>query len=116
MKIVTYLPSFQGELMVRRIDEEIPATARAVPPIAGYHIVAHSETGHHHVIDGVKAAVYEAADDEFIGWIKSLGGDGAEITHQRGFDTHEALHLPPGIYEIRRQREYTAEGFRRAAD
>jgi hypothetical protein len=39
-----------------------------------------------------------------------------EITHLRSFDTHETLLVPPGKYEIRRQREYVAEGFRRAQD
>lgn len=43
-------------------------------------------------------------------------GDGAEVKHLRGFDTHEPLFLPPGNYQIRRQREYIAEGFRHAAD
>jgi hypothetical protein len=39
-----------------------------------------------------------------------------EITHLRSFDTHETLLVPPGNYEVRRQREYVPEGFRKAAD
>jgi len=38
------------------------------------------------------------------------------IEHHRLFDTHEAMEIKPGIYEIHRQREYTPEGYRRAAD
>jgi hypothetical protein len=40
----------------------------------------------------------------------------SEINHQRSFDTHETLLVPPGNYVVKRQREYTAEGFRKAAD
>ncbi|MDE2107331.1 MAG: hypothetical protein KGL39_59595, partial [Patescibacteria group bacterium] len=79
-------------------------------------ILAHSETGHHHVIERKKAEVFEAADDAFISYIRTLGGE-AEIKHQRDFHTHESLLLAPGQnYEVRRQREYVPEGFRRAAD
>jgi hypothetical protein len=34
----------------------------------------------------------------------------------RSFDTHETLNIPPGIYEVRRQREYVPEGWRKAQD
>ena len=40
----------------------------------------------------------------------------AILEHHRSIDTHEALEIKPGIYEIRRQREYTPQGFRRVAD
>lgn len=38
------------------------------------------------------------------------------LEHLRDFDTHEPLSLPPGNYEVRRQREYTPEGWRQVAD
>lgn len=103
----------QGDLFIRRVDE-IPMDAKLAVGDGQFHIVAHSETGHHHVIERARAKLYQRADDEFIAWLEVEIG--ADVEHQRSFDTHETLHLPPGKYEIRRQREYVAEGFRRAAD
>ena len=40
----------------------------------------------------------------------------AAVTHERSYHTHAALTLPPGLYEVRQQREYTPEGFRRVED
>ena len=40
----------------------------------------------------------------------------ALLEHLRTFDTHETLAIPPGVYELRRQREAVPEGWRRAQD
>lgn len=105
----------QGDLLIIPINR-IPENVKPAVPVNGFYIAAHSETGHSHVIDRAKAEVYEAADNEFIAYIKTLG-DGAEIEHQRSFDTHETIALAPNqTYEIRRQREWVPEGFRKAAD
>ena len=94
----------------------IPARAKPATAEGGNDVVAHSETGHHHVIEKRRAEVYEAADDNFIAYVKALG-DGADIVHKRDFHTHETISLAPNqSYEIRRQREYVPEGFRRAQD
>jgi hypothetical protein len=96
--------------------KSIPANVKPGIIENGKFIIAHSETGHHHVIDAPRAEVYEAADDSFVAYIKTLG-DGAEITHERSFDTHETISLEPNsFYEVRRQREYVPQGFRKAAD
>lgn len=82
----------------------------------GQWIIAHSETGHHHVIDSPRAKVYEAADDAFTAWIKT-GASGADVTHKREFHTHDTISLEPNsTYMARRQREHAPEGWRRAAD
>jgi hypothetical protein len=36
--------------------------------------------------------------------------------HLRSYDMHAPITIKPGIYELRRQREYTPEGWRRVAD
>ena len=112
-KIVTNRPSFQGDLCIRRIDA-IPSSA--VPSAAenGVHVLAHSETGHHHVIDSRSAQLLIDKTNEFIAWLDVA--EESEIVHLRDFDTHAPLTLPPGKYEVRRQREYTPEGWRRAQD
>jgi len=57
-----------------------------------------------------------ALKNQFRGYLEVSGFEPAVLEHHRSFDTHEALEIKPGIYEIRRQREYTPQGFRRAAD
>ena len=115
MKTVTNRPSFQGDLMVRQIAK-VPAEAVPAEAVNGKHTVAHSETGHNHTVLERSAQMLIDQTNEFIAYLKVSGDDGAVIKHERSFDTHEPIHLPPGNYEIRRQREYIAEGFRRAAD
>ena len=113
MKTVTNRPVAQGDMLIIPI-RTIPANAKAATPEGAHFILAHSETGHHHVIERAKAEVFEAADDAFVAYVKALAP--ADITHQRPHDTHETVQLAPGNYEIRRQREYMPEGFRKAAD
>lgn len=112
-KFVTTKPIAQGDMLIIPIAT-IPVSAKAAKAEGTHFILAHSETGHHHVIERTKAEVYEAADDSFIAYVKALAP--ADITHQRSFDTHETVQLAPGNYEIRRQREYMPEGFRKAQD
>jgi hypothetical protein len=104
----------QGDMLLVRIDA-LPEGLREVPPINGAYILAHSETGHNHVVLERPTVKLFSAMDEFRAYL-TVEGDPAELQHQRSFDTHESLKIAPGIYEVRRQREYTPEGFRRAAD
>lgn len=105
----------QGDILIIAV-ENIPATAKPAVAERGNFIIAHSETGHHHVIEKARAEVFEAADDTFIAYIRTLG-DGAEIKHLRDHDTHETIVLEPNqTYQVRRQREWVAEGFRKAQD
>lgn len=113
MKHVTTKPSFQGDLMIRRIAK-LPAKLRAATPENGRLIVAHSETGHHHVIDSRSAQLLIDETNAFIAYLDVA--EPTALTHLRDFDTHEPLMLDKGIYEIRRQREYVPEGFRRVED
>lgn len=114
-KFCSTRPIAQGDILIIPIAE-IPANAKPAKLQNDHYVVAHSETGHHHVIERVRAEVFEAADNEFIAYVRSIG-DGAEIIHRRDFHTHETIKLEPGRnFEIRRQREYVPEGFRRAQD
>lgn len=113
MKTVTSLPSFQGDLMIRRIDE-IPASVKRVEPENGQHILAHSETGHHHVIESRAADRFIDETNAFIAYLDVV--DDTVLEHLRSFDTHESYLLPPGKYEVRNAREHTPEGWRRSAD
>lgn len=86
-------------------------------PEGGVYILAHSETGHHHVIDREKVSVKEVSNaPEGLGILQMIVEEPTEITHLRDFDTHEPLMLGKGLWEVRLQREYTPEGYRRVAD
>ena len=113
MKTVTYRPSFQGDLMIRRIAA-LPSGVKAATGENGVHILAHSETGHHHVVDAGVADRFIDEMNEFVSYL-SVASD-AEVKHLRDHDTHASLGLSPGVYEVRQQREYVPEGYRRAAD
>jgi hypothetical protein len=78
-------------------------------------VVAHSETGHNHVVLERPTVQMFSAQDEFRSYL-IVEAEPATVEHRRSFDTHEPFALAPGIWEIRRQREYVPEGFRRAAD
>jgi len=107
----------QGDVFVKRIDS-IPKSAVEVPmskEVPGKYIIAHSETGHHHVIDAKKAKFYIDPADTMLGYI-SVFDKHADIEHLRSFDTHEALRLPTGSFELRRQREWSPEGWKIVAD
>lgn len=107
----------QGDFIIRRI-EEIPGEVESVAPENGVFVVAHSETGHNHVLEAEYVTAYKPAGvNEVDLYQMFLKVDApSEINHLRSYDTHETLIVPPGKYEIRRQREYVAEGFRRAQD
>lgn len=112
-RIVTERPSFQGDLMIRRIAA-LPTGLETVPSDGGRHVLAHSETGHHHVIDSRNARLLIDKTNAFIAYLDVA--EESEIVHLRDHDTHAPLTLPPGRYEIRRQREHAPEGWRRAQD
>lgn len=106
----------QGEIVFRRVGRVPEGFSRKER--SGEIVVGHSETGHHHVVreDGV---VEYVGADPLICYLSLEGAESAEVTHLRSFDTHESLCLGGGIgavWEVRRQREWTPEGLRRAAD
>jgi hypothetical protein len=103
----------QGDVLIQRI-ESIPNTAIQAQPENGVHVVAHSETGHSHVIDSGNVDYFHAANDSFVSYLRVK--QPTDLRHLRSFDTHAPIHIQPGDYQINRQREYTPEGFRRAAD
>ena len=113
MKTVTERPSFQGDLCIRRIGA-IPTNAMAQVGEDGHLILAHSETGHHHIVLERSAQMFIDQTNAFIAYLNVA--EPCVLEHLRSFDTHEPYALEPGFYEVRRQREYTPEGWRRAAD
>lgn len=108
----------QGDLFLRRIDK-LPAGSKRLDAECGVYVVAHSETGHNHVIDAAPQVAWYGTDDPMVSYLEVIEATDATETllrHLRGFDTHKTIVIPPGIFEVRRQREYTPEGWRMVED
>ena len=103
----------QGDIYISRIAA-LPSGVVIVPPTDGRIVVAHSETGHHHVMDAEKVVMHRLPDDIMRCFLTVA--EPTPLEHLRGFDTHEPLMFDAGVYEIKRQREYVPEGFRRVED
>jgi hypothetical protein len=103
----------QGDIYIRRIDC-LPEGTEIVNPENGKIVVTHSETGHHHVMDADCVTMHRLPDS--IMDCLLVVDKPTELEHLREFDKHEPIHFDKGVYHVRRQREYTPEGFRRVED
>ena len=105
-------PAFQGDVMFRRVAK-LPHGAKRID--GAEHVVAHSETGHHHVALG---GSYFTTGDPFVAYLVATAP--VVVEHRRSTDTHERLELLSDgaevVWEIRRQREHAPEGWRRVED
>ena len=105
----------QGDLFILRVSE-LPENVLPKKGEEGKIVVAHSETGHHHYFkDKGNVDYFAVPDDPFTCYLRVTGG-GAELIHNRTFDTHETIKVPEGVFLLRRQREATPEGWRRVED
>jgi hypothetical protein len=116
MKTFTNMAA-QGDFIIVRVDE-LPSNLYPCTPKGGKWVVAHSETGHNHVMvaDRVEMFKVELKDDDAVFELYLNVDEDTVVEHQRSYDTHEPILVPPGTYKIARQREYISEGWRRAAD
>lgn len=106
----------QGDMILRRVAKVPDGFKPVATDAQGRHVVTHSETGHHHWIGGETATLYREKDEnQMVSYIEVKAG-GTDLIHERPWDTHETLHIEEGVYEVRRQREYTPEGWRRVED
>jgi hypothetical protein len=105
----------QGDVLFRRVSE-LPKDA-VERPREPRLVVAHSETGHHHAIDEPEVRVFtrRTGGDPMICYL-SVDGLFADVVHHRPHDTHATLRLPRGLWEVRRQREWSPEGQRPVLD
>lgn len=109
----------QGDVLIRKVSA-IPETAKLVAPENGAVIVTHSETGHDHIMvldrktSTPNVEMFQDPENALLAWIKV--NRPTVLEHQRPHDTHAPIKFAKGTYEVRRQREYTPEGWRRVAD
>lgn len=113
----------QGEIQITRIGD-VPTVKRVLrgfsplPLENGTRIVGHSETGHHHVLDGEADIYVMDHPPEGMRILRAIVESDTPLVHLRDYDTHETIMLSPGEYEFRIGREYDpyAELARQQAD
>jgi hypothetical protein len=111
----------QGDVLLVAVDA-IPGTAVPVPRNDGEIVLAYGEaTGHRHAIAGPQAELLmlpAGEDDEVERRFLRIVGAQARLLHEE----HDPVTLPPGLYQVIRQREYVprtrpgSAGFRSVYD
>lgn len=101
------LVAAQGEITIIRTTGTKPVGK----PLAledGKLIIGHSETQHHHVLERTSGATVTVLDKAPDGMkiLHAILTEPNKLIHERGFDTHETIDLPPGEYEFRIAREF----------
>ncbi len=99
----------QGDVVFRKVDK-LPKDAKPTNSL----IVALSETHHHHSFPKDSGVTLYTTRDPMICFLQV--SQESMLEHHRSFDTHEPIMFKPGVYEVRRQREFTPEGWRRVED
>ena len=113
MKKYTGKVVYQGDIAISRVPR-LPTGCTEISPKDGLHLVAESETHHHHFVEASQARFY-GTDDPLICYL-TVSEKFADLVHDRPSHAHETWRLPAGTYRIRRQREWTPEGWRRVED
>lgn len=101
----------QGDVLLKQVTR-LPSESIPVEN-AERIVLAHGEvTGHAHTVDATAAEEFTLA--EVAGVVRRFlrVASDATVTHEE----HAAIPLPPGIYEIVQQREYSPEAIRRVVD
>lgn len=65
-------------------------------------IVAHSETGHHHVLESKTKFVVSEKDKQFL--VELF--EPAKLVHKKTVDKHKTLTVPAGKYKVVYKNEY----------
>lgn len=103
----------QGDILIQPIDA-LPDGVRQTKAQGDWHVVAHSETSHHHSVSA-RVARLMRGDDPLVCYLV-VDGPYADLVHQRQVNPHETVRLPTGCYKVTRQREFTPEGLRMVQD
>lgn len=100
----------QGDILIVPVTD-LPEKRNEIPRENGRVVLAHGEvTGHTHSIVEPNAKLYEIPGDT-VGRVLWLPNGGI-VEHEE----HGPIELPPGNYQIIRQREYTPLGERKVLD
>lgn len=99
----------QGDVFVKKIGEVDLTNAKEVERENGAIVLAHGEaTGHRHAIKSPHANLFDIGGNERVLIVKRE----VKLEHEE----HKTIPFPPGIYKVKRQREYHPEKIRYVAD
>lgn len=100
----------QGDVLIIPV-KSVPKKLTEIPREDGRVILAHGEvTGHAHAIHSPRVTMFR--EDGSGAGLYLIANGPAEIVHEE----HATVALPKGLYEVRRQVEYTPEAVRNVAD
>ena len=108
----------QGDVMFLRVNEMVGKT-KQIEPTEGKFVLAHSETGHNHVLEAKPNVKVFGTDNPMISYLQIVEAQEATenfIEHLRSFDTHEPIAFSEGLYRVINQRESAPEGWKLASD
>jgi hypothetical protein len=98
----------QGDVLLICSEKQLDKKFKPVEFDNGKVILAYGEaTGHAHAIDAKACTLYEWQGNRLLEVKKATS-----LKHEE----HSPIALKPGIYEVRRQREYTPEAIRNVQD
>lgn len=97
----------QGDCLLIPI-RAVPETARGqvLAPEGRHHVIAHSETGHHHVIEARGDIRHFGSLDRLRAFLEVGGPAPAELKHLRDHHRHETQIVPAGAWLVQRQRAW----------
>jgi hypothetical protein len=97
----------QGDVLLHPTDG-VPSSAKLVSAIGPTVLAEGETTGHTHRIEDFSAVRrYAFEDHTYLEILRPV-----RLVHE----THSALELQPGVYEVRRQVESWLDGVRRVRD
>lgn len=92
----------QGDVLIRRVAG-IPDSTKVVPRDNGRIVLAYGEvTGHAHAIAAPPTEATLLTDEQEARFLRLVSS--VDVVHEE----HATITLPPGDYQVVRQREYTA--------
>lgn len=91
-----------GEIILKQI-KDIPKEAKLIKT-GKEHIVGHSETGHHHVLElaTAKLRVYELDNELYL----EVGDTGTLVHKKSGSETHTPHTITPGKFKVIVKQNY----------
>lgn len=113
---------FHGECVIIRADivgETLPDDAKKIEPDEKNRLlVAHSESGHHHYVDGDQAVLYETSNP-LVKFLEVEMDSHALLKHAKPEgdpQRHTTQKISGGLHKVIIQREYTPDGWRAVQD
>lgn len=104
----------QGDVLLVPV-KAVPGTATKQRKTRRTVLAEGEATGHAHVIESPDVRLYEVIEEGDVAEMRQRFLE-VEAEVALDHDEHATITVQPGLYEIRRQREYTPVEIRRVAD